>query len=155
MKSRGIDRRLLLQLGSVGAGLGITGALAVAVAKEKEKAVDKSRPTKFQIACMTLPYSAFPLQRALTGLKSAGYRYVAWGTSHKEEGGKSQPVLAFDASLDTAKELGKRCRDLGLEPVMLFGPSPEKPDDMKQRHPPGRRGGDRPGADHGQHAGQR
>ena len=65
MKSRGIDRRLLLQLGSVGAGLGITGALAVAVAKEKEKAVDKSRPTKFQIACMTLPYSAFPLQRSL------------------------------------------------------------------------------------------
>src|SRR5262249_51543605 len=81
----------------------------------------------------TLPYSAFPLQRALTGLKSAGYRYVAWGTSHKEEGGKGQtPVMAANAPPAKAKELGKRCRDLGLEPVLMFsGIYPEAKDGLE------------------------
>ncbi len=78
------------------------------------------KPTQFQIACMTLPYSAFPLERALTGIKGAGYRFVAWGTSHREADGKMVPVMAPDASPDKARELGKRCRDLGLEPVMMF-----------------------------------
>jgi sugar phosphate isomerase/epimerase len=134
MSTRGIDRRLLLQLGVAGSvGLGMSATLVAAEPEEKDKPVDKSRPTKFQIACMTLPYSGFPLQRALTGLKTAGYHFVAWGTSHKEEGGKSAPVLAGDAPLEQAKELAKRCRDLGLEPVMLFGPSPENPDALKQR----------------------
>lgn len=76
-------------------------------------------PTKFQIACMTLPYSAFPLARALTGIKAAGYAHVAWGVTHKEDG-KAVPVLAKDAPPEKAKELAKRCRDLGLEPVMMF-----------------------------------
>src|SRR5262245_56558263 len=44
--------------------------------------VDRSRPTEFQIACMTLPYASFPWERALRGIKEAGYRYVAWGTKH-------------------------------------------------------------------------
>jgi sugar phosphate isomerase/epimerase len=70
---------------------------------------------------MTLPYSAFPLQRALEGIKAAGYRYVAWGTSHREEGeAKPVAVMASDAPADKAKALGKRCRDLGLEPLMMF-----------------------------------
>ena len=51
-----------------------TPALAFGVLRA---AVLKS-PTEFQVACMTLPYSRFPLQRALTGIKSAGYDYVAW-----------------------------------------------------------------------------
>jgi sugar phosphate isomerase/epimerase len=78
---------------------------------------------------MTLPYSAFPLERALTGIKSAGYDYVAWGTSHQEEGeSKRVPVMAADAPPEKAKELGKRCRDLGLEPLMMFsGIYPENP----------------------------
>jgi sugar phosphate isomerase/epimerase len=81
---------------------------------------------------MTLPYSAFPLQRALTGLQGAGYRYVAWGTNHKEDGGKPVPVLPADAPPDRAKELGKRCRDLGLEPLMLFsGVYPEAKDHLE------------------------
>jgi sugar phosphate isomerase/epimerase len=131
MSIRAVDRRLFLKLGA--AGLGIAMAPGVVVAAEKEKPLDKSRPTKFQIACMTLPYSAFPLQRALTGIKSAGYRYVAWGQTHKEEDGKAVPVLAEDAPLEKAKEQAKRCRDLGLEPVMLFGPSPDKPALLKNR----------------------
>jgi sugar phosphate isomerase/epimerase len=125
-----LDRRAFLQAG--------TAALAgFAIAKPaigQEKAVDKSKPTKFQVACMTLPYAAFPLERALTGLKAAGYRYVAWGTSHVEGGdGKRISVLVGDAPPDKAKELGKKCRDLGLEPVMMFGPSPEGLEAMKKR----------------------
>jgi sugar phosphate isomerase/epimerase len=68
---------------------------------------------------MTLPYSQFPLERALYGIKSAGFRYVAWGTSHLEDG-KKVPVMATDAPPEKAKELAKRCRDMGLEPVMMF-----------------------------------
>jgi sugar phosphate isomerase/epimerase len=80
---------------------------------------------------MTLPYSEFPLERALKGIKAAGYEYVAWGTTHKEEG-KQVPVIAADATPETAKELGKRCRDLGLKPVMMFsGIYPEDPNAMK------------------------
>jgi sugar phosphate isomerase/epimerase len=77
---------------------------------------------------MTLPYSRFPLQRALTGLQSAGYRYVAWGTTHQETGAERVPVLADDAPPARAKELAQKCRDLGLEPLMMFsGVYPEAP----------------------------
>jgi len=79
----------------------------------------EGRATRFQVACMTLPYSRFPLARALSGIRSAGYRYVAWGTTH-QEGATPQPILAPDASPDRARELGQRCRDLGLEPLMMF-----------------------------------
>src|SRR5207237_1475618 len=47
-------------------------------------------------------------------------RYVAWGTSHREDGGKNVPVLAPDATPAQARDLGQRCRDLGLEPVLMF-----------------------------------
>jgi sugar phosphate isomerase/epimerase len=88
-----------------------------------------NKPTQFQIACMTLPYSRFPLARALTGIKEAGYKYVAWGTSHREADGKDTPVMARDATPQAAKELAKKCRDLGLEPVMMFsGIYPEAKD---------------------------
>jgi sugar phosphate isomerase/epimerase len=81
----------------------------------------QARPaqTKFQIACMTLPYSRFPLARALEGIKQAGYSFVAWGTTHREDS-MDVPVLAADAAPVKAKELAKRCRDIGLEPVMMF-----------------------------------
>ncbi len=94
-------------------------------------------PTEFQIACMTLPYSRFPLGRALSGIQSAGYRYVAWGTQHVEADGQKVPVLAADAPPDRAAELGRRCRDLGLEPLMMFSTIyPEDPrglEVLKQR----------------------
>lgn len=83
------------------------------------QAADDKAPTKFQIACMTLPYSRFPLRRALDGIKGAGYSFVAWGVAHKE-GGKDVPVLAADAPPAAAKELAKRCRGMGLEPVLMF-----------------------------------
>ena len=59
---------------------------------------EDTKPTEFQLACMTLPYSQFPLARALKGIKAAGYRHVAWGTSHRETpGGKRIPVMDTDA----------------------------------------------------------
>ena len=88
-------------------------ALATPVAGQEKQ------PTRFQIACMTLPYSRFPLARALAGIRAAGYQFVAWGTTHKEDG-KDTPVLAPDAAPEKAKELAKRCRDMGIEPVLMF-----------------------------------
>jgi sugar phosphate isomerase/epimerase len=79
----------------------------------------KPGPTRFQLACMTLPYARFPLSRALTGIKSTGFKYVAWGVTHKEDG-KDVPVLARDAAPEQAKQLASRCRDMGLEPVLMF-----------------------------------
>ncbi len=76
--------------------------------------------TRFQIACMTLPYSPFPLERALTGIKSAGYKYVAWGVNHRDSSGKMRPAMDLEAAPSVAKQLGARCRNMGLEPVMMF-----------------------------------
>jgi sugar phosphate isomerase/epimerase len=90
------------------------------LAQAAEPKAEARQPTEFQHACMTLPYSAFPLARALTGIKTAGYRYVAWGTRHLEENGEQVPVIAAAAPPEEAKVLAKRCRDLGLEPVLMF-----------------------------------
>jgi sugar phosphate isomerase/epimerase len=137
MSTLEMNRRLFLQLGAAGcSGLGLAGFLNAAPLDPpapNAKPSDQRRPTQFQIACMTLPYAAFPLERALTGIHQAGYRFVAWGTSHKESGGKAVPVMAEDAPPAKAKELGRRCRDLGLEPVMMFGSPPENPAALKQR----------------------
>lgn len=125
-----LQRRDFLQLAGFAAATAIADSTTVAKAQpatRNEKA--DAQPTRFQIACMTLPYSAFPLERALNGIKSAGYEFVAWGTSHVEADGKRTPVMASDASPEKAKELGQRCRDLGLEPLMMFsGIYPEAKD---------------------------
>lgn len=121
-------RRMLLTSLSAAAGAltGINASRAWADENEPD-------PTEFQIACMTLPFSAFPLKRALHGIKAAGYRFVAWGTSHRETpGGQRVPVMPIDAPPDKARELAKRCRDLGLEPLMMFSTVyPEAPDGLE------------------------
>jgi len=121
------SRRCLLRwstAGLISTALGSETFLRAAQSQSADKKL-----TKFQIACMTLPYSQYPLERALSGLKSAGFKYVAWGTTHKEEGeSKGVPVMPAEASPQKAKELGTRCRDLGLEPLMMFsGIYPEAP----------------------------
>src|SRR4051812_38867777 len=98
------DRRAFLRRSAAGLVALLAGHTAARAAP-----ADKGKPTALPIACMTLPYAAFPLQRALTGIKDAGYRYVAWGTTHKETDGPPVPVLAADAAPDRAKELGRRC----------------------------------------------
>src|SRR5262249_31146535 len=88
----------------------------------------KGKPTRFLIACMTLPYSRFPLDRALSGIKAAGYKYVAWGTTHRD-GASEMPVIAPDAPPERARELARKFRDLGLEPLMMFAMVyPERPE---------------------------
>jgi sugar phosphate isomerase/epimerase len=113
MRTSDLSRREFLRWT---AALAATNAAAIAQAKQEVQ----RKPTEFQHACMTLPYSAFPLERALTGIKAAGYRYVAWGTRHREVNGEQVPVMADDATPAKARELARRCRDLGLEPVMMF-----------------------------------
>jgi len=76
--------------------------------------------TRFQVACMTLPYGAFSFERALEGIARAGYRYAAWGTSHADSSGKRVPILPVDAPPAEAKRLAERTRAAGLEPVMMF-----------------------------------
>jgi len=81
--------------------------------------VQSPQPTRFQIACMTLPYAQFPMSRAIQGIARSGFRYIAWGTTHLEAGNR-QPALAVEAPVSDAKLLASRCRDAGLEPVMMF-----------------------------------
>ena len=113
-----LSRRSWLQM----AAAGLTGAgLAQVVPPSTAKAGEEAQRTEFQIACMTLPYSSFPLQRALVGIKSAGYQFVALGTSHREvTGGDRVPVLPTDASPNSARQVGQQCRDQGLQPLMMF-----------------------------------
>ncbi|MCH8044209.1 MAG: TIM barrel protein [Planctomycetes bacterium] len=123
-----ITRRVALQSGLATAA----GVVLTPVARADDKPAAAKKPTEFQIACMTLPYSAYPLRRALTGLKSAGYRYIAWGTRHVEVGGQRVPVMAADAPPAKAKELANRCRGMGLQTLMMFsGIYPEHRDGLK------------------------
>jgi sugar phosphate isomerase/epimerase len=127
-----LDRRTLLRATAC-------GLAALATFMDRSKADEPARgdvddragkdvPTRFQIACMTLPYAHFPLARALSGIKASGYRYVAWGTTHRE-GTRDEAVMPADAAPERARELGSRCRDLGLEPLMMFsGVYPEAAD---------------------------
>jgi len=72
-------------------------------------------PTRFQLACMTLPYSAFSFERSLEGIRAAGYEYVAWGVNHF-----GKPLLAVDAPPAEAKAKADQSKAAGLTPVMMF-----------------------------------
>jgi sugar phosphate isomerase/epimerase len=126
-----VDRRAFLQAGS--------GSLASLAMADRANPGSLQTPgtaqvpqrTQFQIACMTLPYSQFPLERALSGIRDAGYHYIAWGTTHRDNG-QPVPVLAADAPVARARDLATRCRDLGLEPVLMFsGVYPEAPSGLE------------------------
>jgi len=107
-------------------------AQAQSQSQPKDASLTPAEPTRFQIACMTLPYARFPLVRALKGIQAAGFKYVAWGTTHREDSGQNIPVLAKDDPPAKAKELAGRCRDLGLEPVLMFSMVyPEAPDGLE------------------------
>ncbi len=71
--------------------------------------------TRFQIGCLTLPYGAYPLERALEGIARAGCRYTGFGTRHQQKA-----VLEVDAPAGEAARLGERIRSFGLEPALLF-----------------------------------
>ena len=123
---RGCSRRAFLAVGAA-ASASVVAAVQ-SRAQGGEEAGPRGAPTGFQIACMTLPYSRFPLVRALRGVRSAGYEYVAWGTTHREADGQQVPVIAEDSPPTRAAELARTCRDMGLEPLMMFSMIyPEKP----------------------------
>lgn len=71
--------------------------------------------TRFTMAGMTLPWSAFSFERALEGIRTAGFTQVAWGVNHQ-----GKPLLDLAASESTAKTRAALCRDHGLKPVMMF-----------------------------------
>ena len=77
--------------------------------------------TNFQLACMTLPYSPFPFARALEGIRGAGYRYVAWGTTHPDAAtGAQKPIVDWRDPVSRARDAARQSRDAGLTPVMMF-----------------------------------
>lgn len=122
MVKSGMTRRQFLKCG--------TAALACSSFSLAQSESTARTATKFQIACMTLPYSQFPLQRALQGIQKAGYKFVAWGTTHREPA--ETPVMPPNGTPAQARVLGARCRDLGLEPLMMFsGIYPEDPKAME------------------------
>jgi len=77
-------------------------------------------PTRFQIGCMTIVYSGFPFERALRGIRAAGYQYCAWGTAHPDATGKRTPLITPAQPPADAAKLGERTRSEGLEPLMMF-----------------------------------
>jgi len=66
-----LDRRTLLRATAAGLASLTVGKAALSPA-DQPKPADKGKATNFQVACMTLPYARFPLERALEGLKTAG-----------------------------------------------------------------------------------
>src|SRR6516165_2213430 len=111
-----LARRTFLQTSAIGiGGIAVAQVANRSAAASQNQNEERKKNTHFQIACMTLPYSRFSLQRALTGIRNANYRYVAWGTTHNE-GGKQVAVLPADAPPARAKELASRCRDLAWSP---------------------------------------
>ena len=74
--------------------------------------------------------AVFPLPARPGTVRDRGGRLSLRGLGHDApRRRRDEPVLAPDASPDRAKELGTRCRDLGLEPVMMFsGVYPEADD---------------------------
>ena len=97
-------------------------------------AMQAGAPTKFQIGCMTLPYSPFSFDRALEGIARAGYKYAAWGTTHLDSAGRRAACLAAGAAPADAAALAARTRSHGLEPVMMFTTSMLEAEDAPLVH---------------------
>ena len=89
---------------------------------------------------MTLPYSRFPLERALSGIKVAGYRYVAWGTTMTNPGIGSGP--AGDAPPDRPRNWARGAAISVWSRDDVLGTLRRKPSRIfKRTHPAGRGGG--------------
>jgi sugar phosphate isomerase/epimerase len=120
---RSFFKKSALAVGAFATGNSImtNSLMARSVNSVKSAITDKKKnPTRFTHACMTLPYRNYSLERALQGIKNAGYDHVAWGTQHRDENGENRPVMAETAPPEKAAELARRCRDMGLEPVQMF-----------------------------------
>ncbi len=136
-KSTNLSRRGAIQAFSVGVLAAKFSCVSSSRAQELQSQPKNKSATTFQHACMTLPYSDFTFERALQGIKAAGFEHVAWGVSHVDMQGKRSPLLAPDATPKQAQQLAAQCRDVGLTPLMMFSTIyPEAPEAMnvfKQR----------------------
>ena len=100
-----LNRRTWLRIAGAGVACGLARAAepeasaetGVAPAGDEPPAV-REMPTRFQVACMTLPYAKFPLQRALTGIQGGGVPACRLGYNPCRGGWRR------DA------DLGRRCR---------------------------------------------
>lgn len=75
-----------------------------------------------KILCLTLPYHAYPFERALKGIAEAGYQYVAFGAPHSEV-----PVPNEEDPKEAAR-LRSLFRTYDLKPELLFAHSQFHPD---------------------------
>jgi len=69
----------------------------------------------YRLGCQTLPYQFLPFDRALEGIKRAGYKYVMLGSAHQKK-----PVFAPSLSAEARTQLRAQLRDAGLTPFMSF-----------------------------------
>ena len=72
-------------------------------------------PDRYMLGCQTLPYRAFPLERALEGIQKAGYKYVMINGDHQRK-----PAFSPALSASERTELKNRLKDMGLTPFMSF-----------------------------------
>ncbi len=77
--------------------------------------VRASSPQPYRLGCQTLPYQNLPFERALEGIKKAGYKYVMLGSNHQKK-----PVFSPALSADSRNRLRSLLSDEGLEPFMSF-----------------------------------
>jgi sugar phosphate isomerase/epimerase len=77
------------------------------------------------LVCSTLPYTKYDFERALYGIKKAGYSYVGLGITHA-----GMPLLTEGTDADTAAGLAEKCKTNGLEPVCMFAPRLHNMDDV-------------------------
>lgn len=69
---------------------------------------------KIKLACMTLPYAKFSLERALEGISLAGYRYIGFGLAH---GGIDYPD---ENDAGTISNLHALFTKYDLQPLLLM-----------------------------------
>ncbi len=91
-------------------------AAAAGLAAQSKSGAAAAPFTEFQIACMTLAYQRYPVERAFSGIAKAGCKFVAFGPRHQ-----NKDTIPEDAPASVARDLARRARDLGVEPVMMFG----------------------------------
>jgi sugar phosphate isomerase/epimerase len=109
-------------------------AAAVATGSSAAVPARSGELTKFQIACKTNPYYPFSFERALQGIAGAGYRFIAWGNRYTNSAGEREELLGVKATPADAKRVATRCRDAGLQPVMMASKVSIVADDTAQGH---------------------
>ncbi|GIP33300.1 sugar phosphate isomerase/epimerase [Paenibacillus sp. J2TS4] len=80
-----------------------------------------------KLACMTLPFANYSLERALEGMARAGYRYLSFGLPHA---GMEVPDESDPASVERLSRLFEQYR---LEPVNLISTNQLAPGQTLER----------------------